>query len=49
MENIYMSQANRPLTLDYYDASPAPKDEIYDFLVNHVDRLVACRNEFVST
>ena len=43
MENIYMSQANRPLTLDYYDASPTRKDEIYDFLVNHVDRLEALK------
>ena len=38
-----MSQANRPLTLDYYDASPTRKDEIYDFLVNHVDRLEALK------
>jgi len=43
MENIYMSQANRPLTLDYYDASAARKDEIYDFLQNHVDRLEALK------
>jgi hypothetical protein len=43
MENIYMSQANRPLTLDYYDASVVRKDEIYDFLVSHVDRLEALK------
>jgi hypothetical protein len=43
MENIYMSQANRPLTLDYYDASAGRKDEIYDFLVSHVDRLEALK------
>lgn len=43
MENIYMSQANRPLTLDYYDASPARKDQIYDFLVDNVDRLEALK------
>lgn len=43
MENIYMSQANRPLTLDYYDGSPARKDEIYDYLLSHVDRLEALK------
>jgi hypothetical protein len=43
MENIYMSQTNRPLTLDYYDASAVGKDEIYDFLVKHVDRLEALK------
>jgi hypothetical protein len=52
MENIYMSQANRTLTLDYYEASPARKDEIYDFLVSHVDRLEALkyflRHEYVA-
>jgi len=45
MENIYRSQANRPLTLDYYydDTSPRKKDEIYDFLLGHVDRLEALK------
>jgi hypothetical protein len=43
MENVYMSQANRPLTLDYYDDSPALKDEIYDYLQDHVDRLEAVK------
>jgi hypothetical protein len=44
MENIYMSQANRPLTVDYYyDPSTAPKDKIYDFLLQHGDRLQALK------
>jgi hypothetical protein len=43
MENIYMSQANRPLTLDYYDMAPARKNEIYDYLLHHVDRLEALK------
>jgi hypothetical protein len=46
MENIYMSQANRPLTLDYYyhlDHESPGKDEIYDFLLGHVDRLEALK------
>jgi hypothetical protein len=32
IENIYMSQAKRPLTLDYMSQAPAEKKEIYDFL-----------------
>jgi hypothetical protein len=45
MENIYMSQANRPVTLDYYydDSTARKKDEIYDFLSGHVDRLEALK------
>jgi hypothetical protein len=46
MENIYMSQANRPLTLDYYyslDHESPGKDEIYDFLLGRVDRLEALK------
>ncbi|HXJ86758.1 MAG TPA: hypothetical protein VMS18_08085 [Candidatus Binatia bacterium] len=45
MENIYMSQANRPLTLDYYNdhESSVRKDVIYDFLLSHVDRLEALK------
>jgi hypothetical protein len=43
MSNLYMSQANRPLTLDYYDASVSSKDEIYNFLQNDVDRLEALK------
>jgi hypothetical protein len=43
MTNIYMSQANRPLTLDYYDSSVALKDEIYEYLQDHVDRLEAVK------
>jgi hypothetical protein len=45
MENIYMSQANRPLTTDYYppDNGTATKDEIYDFLLQHVDRMEALK------
>ncbi len=45
MENIYMSQAHRPVTLDYYydDSTPHKKDEIYDFLSAHVDRLEALK------
>ncbi len=43
MENIYMSQANRRLTLDYYDESVKSKDEIYDFLGNNVDRMEALK------
>jgi hypothetical protein len=43
MTNIYMSQANRTLTLDYYDESVGSKDEVYDYLLNHVDRLEAVK------
>jgi hypothetical protein len=32
IENIYMSQAKRPLTLDYVSQAPAEKKEIYAFL-----------------
>ena len=40
-----MSQANRPVTLDYYydDSTARKKDEIYDFLLGHVDRLEALK------
>jgi hypothetical protein len=31
------------MTLDYYDESPARKDQIYDFLLGHVDRLEAVK------
>ena len=45
MENIYMSQANRPVTLDYYydHTTARKKDEIYDFLLGHADRLEALK------
>ena len=32
IENMYMSQAKRPLTLDYLSQAAAEKKEIYDFL-----------------
>jgi hypothetical protein len=35
IENIYMSQAKRPLTLDYFSQVPAEKKEIYDFLADN--------------
>jgi hypothetical protein len=35
IENIYMSQAKRPLTLDYISQAPAEKKEIYDFLADN--------------
>ena len=39
MENIYMSQANRPLQLDYKWHSVVSKQEIYDFLLHNMDAL----------
>lgn len=35
IENIYMSQARRPLTLDYKSTAEAEKKEIYDFLIRN--------------
>jgi len=35
MENIYMSQAKRPLTLDYKSEAVAEKKEIYEFLADN--------------
>lgn len=35
IENIYMSQAQRPLTLDYISQAAAEKKEIYDFLTGN--------------
>ena len=43
MEDIYMSQANRPVTLDYKWQSVSTKEEIYDFLVDNVDALEALK------
>lgn len=39
MENIYMSHANRPLTMDYKWASVSDKAKIYDFLVRNSEML----------
>jgi hypothetical protein len=39
MENIYMSQDHRPLTLDYKWASVSDKKTIYDFLVANTETL----------
>jgi hypothetical protein len=39
MENIYMSQGHRPLTLDYTYARPSEKQTIYDFLTDNSDML----------
>jgi hypothetical protein len=44
MENIYMSRANRPLTLDYYAPAVVPKDEIYDFLAGDAERLMTLKH-----
>jgi hypothetical protein len=35
IENMYMSQAKRPVTLDYVSQAPAEKKEIYDFLADN--------------
>jgi hypothetical protein len=35
IENVYMSQAKRPLSLDYISQAPAEKKEIYDFLADN--------------
>jgi hypothetical protein len=35
IEDIYMSQAQRPLTLDYISQAPAEKKQIYDFLTGN--------------
>jgi hypothetical protein len=39
METIYMSQAGRPLTMDYKWASVCDKKKIYDFLVENSEML----------
>jgi hypothetical protein len=43
IENIYMSQANRPLTLDYMTLEPAEKKKIYDFLEDNYFLLQALK------
>jgi hypothetical protein len=39
MENIYRSQSNRPLELDYMWASVSDKKDIYDFLQDNIEIL----------
>ncbi|MFZ0955447.1 MAG: hypothetical protein WAN60_03830 [Candidatus Sulfotelmatobacter sp.] len=43
IEDIYMSQAKRPLTLDYKTQAPAEKKEIYDFLTDNYFLLQALK------
>jgi hypothetical protein len=43
METIYMSQANRPLTMDYKWAWVCDKNKIYDFLADNIDMLQALK------
>jgi len=43
MENIYLSQAKRPLKTDYRLGWVADKSEIYDFLLNNTDTLMALK------
>ena len=43
IENIYMSQAKRPLTLDYKSTATAEKKEIYDFLLDNYFLLQALK------
>jgi hypothetical protein len=43
MENVYMSQANRDLTLDYKWQSVASKEETYNFLVENVEMLMTLK------
>ena len=43
IENVYMSQAKRPLTLDYKTLAPAEKKEIYDFLSDNYFLLQALK------
>jgi len=43
IENIYMSQAKRPLTLDYMTQAPTEKKGIYDFLSNNYFLLQALK------
>lgn len=43
IEDMYMSQAKRPLTLDYKTQEPAEKKEIYDFLTGNYFLLQALK------
>lgn len=43
MENIYLSHAKRPMTMDYYDHSIGTKDEIYNFLLGEDERMQALK------
>ncbi len=43
MENIYMSQGNRPLTMDYKWDSVLDKSAIYDFLADNPEMLQALK------